>query len=135
MHKTLYNTLHYVLTNRVLSDNEFLADQIKHFCPVREVFLKWMVHVPSHYFVGHSSYSNESLNHIVFEELNKPPQPSNLPFSSIQVVYDCPDILKLGEIWNDQRQKIYLKVVEIVQRTLGEGASVRPFGSSVNGFG
>ena len=135
MHKTLHSTLQYVLDNRVLSDDTLLSDHIKSFCPVRELFVDWMIYLPSHYFVGHSSYSKESANHINFERFNRPSKPSTLPLSSVPVIYDCPDIVGVKEIWTEQRQNIYAKVVEIVHKILGDQVGVRPFGSSINGFG
>ena len=54
---------------------------------------------------------------------------------SIPVIYDDEDSTNTEQVWGSSRQKVYLKIVELVRKVLGANVDVRVFGSSVNGFG
>ena len=72
---------------------------------------------------------------IDFNSFRTIPAPSSANLMSIPVIYDDEDSTNTEQVWGSSRQKVYLKIVELVRKVLGGNVDVRVFGSSVNGFG
>lgn len=131
LHFVYNSVIRHVAQNQIFSDNMLLSQSLADFCPIREIFANWFRNPPNNYYIN----PERDGSRIDFNSFRTIPAPSSANLMSIPVIYDDEDSTNTEQVWGASRQKVYLKIVELVRKVLGGNVDVRVFGSSVNGFG